>query len=74
MKTPIKTDEILNYLFKYCKSEDDEPIGIIRYYPIWRHYCYFPDTDTVYSDRCQIGIGFFVLRLNEELKKKWEKD
>ena len=53
------------------KCSDDE-LGIIKWYPSWRHYCFFPtiDIETVHSDRCLLAISEFITRLNEEHKKQ----
>ena len=42
-------------------------LGEIKWYPQWRHYCFFIG-DKVYSDRCLIDMGEFILHLNEEHK------
>lgn len=46
-------------------------LGEIKWYPAWRHYCFFPNNliKTVHSDRCLINIGEFVLELNKQHKK-----
>lgn len=44
-------------------------IGWIKWNPHWRHYCFFPDDETVFSDRCLIKIGRFVEDLNNKHKK-----
>lgn len=51
-------------------------LGWIKWYPSWRHYCFFPTTyiETVHSDRCSLSIGEFVEKLNEEHKKKNENN
>ena len=43
-------------------------IGTIKWHPQWRHYCFFPDEETIYSDRCLLNISKFVSKLNEEHK------
>lgn len=50
-------------------------LGVIKWHPQWRHYCFFPITkfQTVHSDRCLIEIGQFVMRLNKEHKHKNKK-
>lgn len=45
-------------------------IGFVKWYPSWRHYCFFPEIDTVYSDRCLIRIGEFVEEINKGHKDK----
>lgn len=47
-------------------------LGVIKWHPSWRHYCFFPtiDIETVYSDRCLISIGDFLTELNKEHREK----
>ena len=46
-------------------------LGLIKWYPQWRHYCFFPtmEEETVYSDRCLISISEFVTQLNLKHKE-----
>ena len=59
-----------------------EGIGVIKWYPQWRHYCFFPTTqfenycffpttqfETVYSDRCLTEIAECITQLNKEHKE-----
>lgn len=41
-------------------------LGIIKWYPQWRYYCFFPATDivTFHSDRCLLEISQFITKLN----------
>ncbi|MHA1867815.1 MAG: hypothetical protein ACTSXD_07090 [Candidatus Heimdallarchaeaceae archaeon] len=48
-------------------------IGIIKWHPSWRHYCFFPEEETVYSDRCLLKIGNFLEVLNKNHKIKNER-
>ena len=50
-------------------------LGTIKWYPAWRHYCFFPtmNTETVHSDRCLLAISQFITKLNEEHKKPAKK-
>lgn len=62
-----------NVYFVYSKS-DDSCLGAVRWYPAWRHYCFFPNDEfeIVFSDRCLETLSLFVKLLNEhhkELKK-----
>jgi len=52
-------------------------MGKIKWYPQWRHYCYFPNEQEikegcVYSDRCLLSIAEIIARLN--LKYSMKKD
>ena len=46
----------------------DFELGIIKWYPSWRHYCFFPTMgeETVHSDRCLAFISEFITKLNKE--------
>jgi hypothetical protein len=46
-------------------------LGVIKWYPQWRHYCFFPNTliKTVYSDRCLLSISEFITKLSLEKKE-----
>jgi len=57
-------------VYQVVNKQQHSVIGIIKWYPSWRHYCYFPYDDTIYSDRCMIKIGEFIKELNEEHKGK----
>jgi hypothetical protein len=52
-----------------------DALGKVRWYPPWRHYCFFPTLsfETVHSDRCLLSISKFVTNLNNEHKKKREE-
>lgn len=47
-------------------SKDTDALGIIKWHPPWRHYCFFPTTDfeTVHSDICLKNISDFIINLN----------
>lgn len=59
---PDRKTKIFNVWSKSSKNV----IGTISWYPQWRHYCFFPEEYTVYSDRCMIRIGEFVEELNNK--------
>jgi len=54
----------------WSKSSDCE-LGIIKWHPAWRHYCFFPtiEFETIHSDRCLLEISQFISKLNEEKKE-----
>jgi len=47
-------------------------LGKIKWYPSWRHYCFFPTTilETVHSDRCLMEISMFISNINNLHKRK----
>ena len=40
-----------------------EVLGIIKWHPGWRQYCYFPSIQGVYSRGCLDDIGDFIEQL-----------
>ena len=58
---------VYEVISKYSECE----LGTIKWYPSWRHYCFFPTPriETVHSDRCLTTIAEFITKLNEEHKR-----
>jgi len=53
----------------YCVNIHQEyAIGVVKWYPRWRQYCYFPFTETVYSAGCLEDIQTFISEKMEEHK------
>jgi len=52
----------------YSKCGDCE-LGEIKWYPAWRHYCFFPEFETVHSDRCLREISEFITKLNDKKQR-----
>lgn len=48
-----------------CNNSGDYQIGIIKWNPGWRQYCFFPEPDMVFSVGCMEDIGKFIKRLKE---------
>ena len=40
-------------------------LGIVKWYPAWRQYCYFPICEAVYSKGCLEDIGSFIMQLDK---------
>ena len=61
-------------VFSVMSKCSDIRLGVIKWYPAWRNYCFFPtmEEEVVHSDRCLISIGEFIKELNKEHKKKTE--
>ena len=51
-------------------KKDNLAIGSIRWYGKWRHYCFFPQSETVFSDRCLLAISDFVEKMNNAHKTR----
>jgi len=41
-------------------NESDEMLGVVRWYPRWRQYCYFQTVQAVYSASCLADIQDFI--------------
>lgn len=44
-------------------------LGIIKFYPNWRQYSFFPETGTVFEKQCMQDIISFMKLLNDDLRK-----
>ena len=76
----MQEDEWLKFVEKESKPKtkvysvmskcSDCELGEIKWYPSWRHYCFFPtlELETVHSDRCLLSISQFITKLNVEHK------
>lgn len=55
-------------VYQVVSKSSRENLGEVRWYPAWRHYCFFPfrEFETVYSDRCLLEISLFIRGLNKE--------
>ena len=50
----------------------DCKLGEIKWYPQWRHYCFFIG-GLVFSDRCLLNLGNNVLEANKQHKCRKER-
>jgi len=51
-----------------CNNTHDTELGIVKWYPAWRRYCYFPTIPAAYSSDCLEDINSFIKQA-EELHK-----
>ncbi len=47
------------------ESKHEDQLGIIKWFPQWRQYCFFPEDDCVFSKGCMNDINDFVGQLME---------
>lgn len=47
-------------------------LGEIRWFSVWRQYCFFPKYLTVFNSDCLEVIYKFLVACNDEYKKKWK--
>jgi hypothetical protein len=60
-------------IYEVWNTQEDCPIGIVRWCNAWRHYWFLPYPETGYSDRCMFRIGKFVEDLNKKHFDKWRE-
>ncbi len=60
-KTPIY--EITNQQNEFIK------LGYVKYNSRWRKYCFYPDDETVFDDKCLLEMIKFLNYLNNERKR-----
>ena len=49
-----------------CRNNrSNRELGEIRWYPMWRQYCYFPTVQAIYSVGCLEDINHFIGQLKE---------
>lgn len=73
MKTTYKYISFIKYSqqkgipnYKCHNNRNGNVIGLVEWYHIFKEYCYFPITGTVYSTECLIDITHFISQLNEQ--------
>ena len=69
----LKEEKAKTNVYSVISKCSDDELGIIEWYPAWRHYCFFPNDNPyysswVFSDRCLLNISEFITKLNEEHK------
>lgn len=53
-------------VWKCFNNKHGEELGIVKWYPAWRQYCYFPTVQAVYSAGCLRDINDFISALKVE--------
>jgi hypothetical protein len=46
-----------------CNISGDYSLGIVKWNPGWRQYCFFPEPGMVFSIGCMNDIGDFITKL-----------
>jgi hypothetical protein len=47
----------------------DDLIGTIKWHPSWRQYCFFPCSETVWSNGCLKDVENFIYQISKEQKE-----
>jgi len=45
-------------------------LGIVKFYPNWRQYSFFPEAGTVFEKQCMQDIISFMNKLNQDLRQQ----
>ena len=56
--------------YAVCNNKSNFRIGMVKWYPSWRQYCFLPQEDTVYSYGCLQDINKFLDDINTAHKRK----
>jgi len=56
-------------LWQVATNDDNEVIGLVKFWPAWRRYAFFPEADTFYEQNCLWDIADFCARMTEEWKQ-----
>lgn len=81
LKITKKRDNKKTSVYSVWSKCENFELGEIKWYPTWRHYCHIIDLSKIplatslliFSDRCQIALGEFTKKLNEEHKIRGAK-
>ena len=59
----------------FCISKNDKyMLGVVKWFPNWRQYCFFPEDETVFSIGCLNDMIDFTKQLNEGHRKQISKE
>ena len=60
----VQIDETPKTKFYSCQNNKSRAeIGLVKWYPGWRQYCFFPREKTVFSEGCLHDIRLFIQML-----------
>lgn len=65
IKKTVKNKKRKTDIFTVHNKKSNFIIGIIKWYPSWRQYCFFPSEMTVYSYECLRDISNFITNLKK---------
>lgn len=53
-----------------CSKLSNDEIGIIKWYGAWRKFCFFPNPDTIWDEKCLTKLNNFLIQYNKDWRKK----
>ncbi len=59
-----KEDKPKTSVWSCCNNRSGGELGIVKWYPAWRQYCYFPTIQAVYSIGCLDDIKEFIQEIS----------
>ena len=51
-------------VWKCINNTRGEELGIVKWNPTWRQYCYYPSCPAVYSKGCLDDISHFIKKIS----------
>lgn len=64
----LVTKKTKTSVYKCLNIKSNAELGIVKWNPGWRQYCYFPSCPAVYSKGCLEDINNFIDQI-EDLRK-----
>ena len=56
------------FKFEITSITTDLILGIIKWYPQWRQYCFYPAESTIFNADCMKIIQDFIIKLMDDRK------
>lgn len=70
----LKQDTGKTLIYKILNINNQISLGLIKWNPAWRQYCFFPESDCIFSTGCMNDIIKFIDKLKlahqEKMKQK----
>ncbi len=75
---PMRTTEYLEFylverkpktnVYSVMSRRHGTNLGVVKWYPSWRQYAFFPSDETVFNAECLENVEAFLVHLMEERK------
>lgn len=57
-----------------CRNNKNQNLlGTVKWFSRWRQYCFFPETNTIFSIGCMKDIMYFIEQVKEDYNVNKEK-
>ena len=53
-----------------CSKLSGNEIGEIKWYGAWRKFCFFPNKDTIWDDKCLTSLNEFLIQYNKDWRNR----